>query len=577
MCGIVGIIGNSENGIEEPMHSLKRLEYRGYDSFGFATNNGFLEKRVGNIGDFDASGLGTASRVFICHTRWSTHGAVTEANAHPHLSCDGEIAIVHNGIIENYQELKKELEEKGHRFRSETDSEVIAHFFEQALSENMSIEEAVPEFMQRTKGTFAALMIRKGEDRIYAMKRDSPLVLGLLENGFMLASDIYAFSDRTNRAVFFGDDEFAVVGVDGYEFFDSRGRRLDKEIQDFEWSRENETKENYEHFMMKEIMEQPEACRRLIKSLQSTQKEKIERLKDMIVGAKNVMFVSGGTSYHASLLGVYLLKQAGINTQSVIASEFQNYAMPDRDTVVIAITQSGETMDVIEALKYVKNRGSRIVSIVNVPYSTIQRMSELSVEVMAGQEVCVAATKSFTNQVTLLLYLASMFGFETDIERMPDEISETIRLNEEKIKKLASELCGRNDIYVIGRGLSYPVAREIALKIKEISYIHAEGMMGGELKHGTIALIEKGTPVISLISNNNYDMLSNTKEVESRGARIITASNSNEADLKIPSNDNGKFGILATVLGQMLAYYMALEKGLPIDRPRNLAKSVTVK
>jgi len=292
--------------------------------------------------------------------------------------------------------------------------------------------------------------------------------------------------------------------------------------------------------------------------------------------AKRITFVAAGTSYHASLLGVYYLHKCGINAQTIIASEFEHFIGVDKDTLVIAMSQSGETMDVIEALKYAKKNNAKIVSIVNVPYSTVQRESEVSLNIVAGQEICVAATKSFVNQVTLLLAIAKKFGFHINLENLPEKI-EDVFLIKNKIKEIANEICEKKDLYVLGRGLSYPVAREIALKIKEISYIHAEGMMGGELKHGTIALIEKGTPVISLISNKDYAMLSNTKEVEARGAKIIKITNEVEGDVKVSTSNDGKFGILATIVGQLLTYYVALKKGLPIDKPRNLAKSVTVK
>jgi len=580
MCGIIGLVAAEEMGIAEPLQFLKRLEYRGYDSFGFATNTDFIEKHVGDIGKFDAGAdTDVKSRVFVCHTRWATHGGVTESNAHPHLSCDGKIAVVHNGIIENYQELKRELEVKGHKFVSETDSEVIAHFFEDAVKDGKTIESAVPEFMQKAKGTFAVLIIRKGDDRIYAIKRDSPLVLGLLGDGrgFVLASDIYAFSDKTDRAIFFDDDGFAVVEKDSYRFFDSTGNGIEKEVKQFKWTVGTETKEGFQHFMLKEIMEQSETSERLLGSLETIQKDKMIELKQLVSEARKVVFVCAGTSYHASLFGVYFLKNVGIDAQSIVASEFQNYATIDENTLVIAISQSGETMDVIEALKYVREKGSKIVSLVNVPYSSIQRMSDISLEIMAGQEVCVAATKSFTNQVVLLLCLASLFGHEIGIETISQEIGETIKLNEERVKRLAKELSDDRDIYVIGRGISYPAALETALKIKEVSYIHAEGMMGGELKHGTLALVEKGTPVISIIEAGDNDMFSNTKEAESRGARTIIVSNSTDADLKIPTQQKSNFGILVSIVGQMLAYYIALEKSLPIDKIRNLAKSVTVK
>jgi glucosamine--fructose-6-phosphate aminotransferase (isomerizing) len=316
-------------------------------------------------------------------------------------------------------------------------------------------------------------------------------------------------------------------------------------------------------------------------SLENEQKEEFSKLIALIKKSRKIIFASCGTSYHASLLGAYYLHSIGIESQTLIASEFKYYANVDDKTLVIAISQSGETMDVIDALKYAKKHKAKIVSIVNVPFSTIQRMSELSLNILAGQEVCVASTKAFVNQATLLLKIAQAFGYKVNLTNMADKIK-GILAKKEEIKKIAEELASSKDAYIIGRGLTYPVARETALKIKEISYIHAEGMMGGELKHGTIALIEKGTPVISLINNNDADIVSNTKEVEARGARIIIITNNPELGKKenliyVDTDNDGKFGILAAMIGQLIAYYAADKLGRPIDKPRNLAKSVTVK
>ncbi len=568
---------------------LKRLEYRGYDSFGLVDNNGSTEKFVGEIDENKIND--TKANTFILHSRWATHGSVSEANAHPHADCKNNIFIVHNGIIDNYAEMKKELEGKGHNFKSQTDSEVIAHFFEEGLK-TKTMNEAAEEFFRTAKGEFAVLLIKKNEDKIYALKRGSPLVLGLADNMNMLASDIYAFSNKTNKAVFFNEDEFAEISCSDYRFyrFDSRLVPVAKEIQAFEWESMEEGKMDYEHYMLKEIHEEPAVSERLLKSLEYEQKEKMVKLGEMIENSKRVVFVAAGTSYHASLLGVYFLNKAGIEAHTIIASEFRNFTLLDKDTLVIAITQSGETMDVIEALHGIKQRGVKIASFVNVPYSTVQRMSNVSVNICAGQEVCVAATKTFVNQTIALLYLASMFGYENNIESMPKAIEKLLG-QEGKIKEMAKTLKSEKDVYIIGRGFSYPVAREIALKLKEISYIHAEGMMAGELKHGTLALIEKNTPVIALMPEGDNHIVSNAKEVEARGARVIAISNNQKAidvqsasnrldsyeTIKIPAEDEASFSILAAVAGQLLTYYIAKEKGLPIDKPKNLAKVITVR
>jgi glucosamine--fructose-6-phosphate aminotransferase (isomerizing) len=571
MCGIIGIISEKDFELKTAFNKLKKLEYRGYDSFGYYDKE-LLIKKTGHI---KIPNKNKKTTIAILHTRWSTHGGVTDYNAHPHQSCDKNITIVHNGIIENYEEIKDELIKKGHKFTSETDSEVVAHYFEEKLKNN-SMKQICVDFIKEVKGTFAILIIKNDEDKIYALKRDSPLVLGICKDKNIIASDIYAFSDLTNKAIFFENNEFAVIEKNNYDFYNKKGKNISKKIQKFKWEQEESLKKKYKHYMIKEIMEEPKVVKRLLLSLKTDQKENFKKFIKLIKKSKKIFFIAAGTSYHASLLGVYYLHKCGIEAQTLIASEFKHFASIDENTLVIPITQSGETMDVIDGLKYAKNKGAKIISIVNVPYSSIQRMSEVSINILAGQEICVASTKSFVNQVTLLLKIAKEFGFKINLDTLPKRI-ETMLKKRNKIKKIAKEIYKKKDIYVLGRGLSYPVAREVALKIKEISYIHAEGMMGGELKHGTIALIEKGTPVISLISNKDYDMLSNTKEVESRGAHVIKVANEFEADIKVNTSNDGKFGVLAAIFGQLLTYYMALEKKLPIDKPRNLAKSVTVK
>ena len=533
-----------------------------------------MEKEVGEIKPVKENRCSMA----LAHCRWATHGGVTRENAHPHTDCTGNIFLVHNGIISNYQELKNKL--VGHKFTSETDTEVIAHFFEESLKTN-DIKSSVLEFFRIAQGEFAIVMMLKGDKNLYALKRGSPLSLGLLDDGNVLASDIYAFSDKTEKAIFFNEDEFAIMNKDGYEFYkflDNMLKPVSKEITVVKWSG-TEEKNHFDHYMIKEINEEPEVAERLINSLRTEQKPGLEKLKELIQGAKRIVFVASGSSYHAALLGVYFLNKAGVEAHAVIASEFRNFYLVDDKTLLIAVSQSGETMDVIEALHGMKAKGAKIASLVNVPYSTIQRMSNVSINIEAGQEICVAATKSFVNQVVALTYLASVFGYEKDFSKIPDEIRDVFS-QEGKIKQLAKSLKGEKDIYIIGRGYLYPVAREIALKIKEISYIHAEGMMGGELKHGTLALIEEGTPVIALI-DNKPEIISNVMEIKARGGRIIAVTNRDDErfqeSIRISAHNKFPFSIEASIAGQLLTYYIAKEKGLPIDKVRNLAKSVTVK
>lgn len=574
MCGIVGVVSNNAFSSNEALSMLKRLEYRGYDSFGVATSEGSLNKDVGFIKDSTPQECTTA----VAHTRWATHGSVTKQNAHPHTDCSGSLVIVHNGIIENYLELKDNL--STHDYRSETDSEVIAHYFEEKLMVK-GMHAAIIDFLNDAKGTFAIVVMKKGGDRLYAIKRDSPLVLGICKNRNILASDIYAFSDKTSKAVFFEDDEFAVISPDSYVFYNKTGSEIEKFVHEIYWPEEKNDKK-YPHFMLKEIMECPDAAHRLTSSLGTTQKNKLENLVSLIKKSKRVIFVAAGTSYHASLIGVYFLHKAGVEAQTIIASEFRDYANIGSDTLVVALTQSGETMDVVDALKYAKTRGAKIVSIVNVPYSSVQRMSSTSLEILAGQEVSVAATKSFVNQVISLLAVARELGYNADLKDIKQKIKSVFDQDEE-IANVARSMSESRDAYIIGRGLSYPIAREIALKLKEVSYMHAEGMMGGELKHGTLALIEQNTPVIALVANS--DIMSNVMEVKARGGRIIAITNQDESKLrsvsreiiKVDAENEAEFSLLSAIAGQLLTYYIARDLGRPIDKPRNLAKSVTVK
>jgi glutamine---fructose-6-phosphate transaminase (isomerizing) len=576
MCGIIGIVSQKEFSTRSLLESLKRLEYRGYDSYGYYDGK-ILEKKVGGI----VVAGEDRTKAGISHTRWATHGGVTEENAHPHISCDGKVVAAHNGIIENFRELRSELEKKGHVFKSQTDSEIIAHYFEEKLKKTKDIKKIIPMFLRDIRGTFAVLLMIEGVNEIYAIKRDSPMVLGICKGRNILASDIYAFSDKTDQAIFFDNDEFAEVKDSSYEFYDCNGRPIRKSITEFHWKQDESKKSQFKHFMQKEIDEEPEAVSRLLLSLEHEQKDAFNSLVSLIKKSKKIIFAACGTSYHASLLGAYYLHKTGVESQTLIASEFRYYANVDKDTLVIAISQSGETMDVIDALNYAKEKHAKIVSFVNVPYSTIQRMSELTLNIMAGQEVAVASTKAFVNQAVLLLRIAQAFGYPVNIAN----VSEKIKLlldQKDKLKKIGEGMAQAKDAYMIGRGQTYPVAREIALKIKEIAYIHAEGMMGGELKHGTMALIEKGTPVICMISSCDSDMVSNTNEVEARGAKIIIITNNRAYSrptnsILIDTDNDGKFGILACIAGQLIAYYAADALGRPIDKPRNLAKSVTVK
>ncbi len=576
MCGITGYYG-TKKASNYILDSLKRLEYRGYDSTGVATLNDSqieIRKDAGEIDEINQKYNLTdmEGKIAMGHVRWATHGDVTQANAHPHTSCDNRFAVVHNGIIENWKEFKEELSE--HEFTSNTDSEVIPHFVEEKVKEG-SVEEAIQEFLEKAEGSFAAVLMDAESKKMYAFKRGSPLALGVGKDETYLGSDLYAFSTETDEAIFFEDDEYAVIEGGKYEFKNSKGETKEKEPREFDWNQKPSEMGEFDHYMRKEIQDIPNSIKRLETSLNNSQKKNLERLVEEIEKHDKILFTASGTSYHASLLGVYFLQKLNLNAQTLIASEFKNFERADENTLVIPISQSGETKDVLEAIEYSKKKGAKIASIVNVPHSTIEREADINLRVKAGQEICVAATKTFANQLYLLQKITQKLGGEVQLQDLPDEIRKTIETNEPKIKELAKKLANKDDIYLIGRGITYPIAREMALKLKEISYIHAEGMMGGELKHGTLALIEDGTPVISLIPEKDSEILSNIEEVEARGAESIEISPFH-GDFEFPHHDSA-FAFYSTVLGFLLAYWIGREKGLPIDKPRNLAKSVTVK
>jgi len=576
MCGITGLISIKNVSIKKYLlETLKRLEYRGYDSLGFVGDDYKPVKSTEKITPFLKKFKDFETKKGLAHSRWATHGGISELNAHPHYDKSKKIFVVHNGIIENYSEIKEKLQQEGCSFKTKTDTELIPHYMEHKLREGKSVVEAIKDFFNEIEGTFAILMMINGEDKIYALKRDSPLVIGIGEGMTLVGSDVYAFNNITNKAIFFEDNEFAIIKPDKYQFYDSDGEPIEKEIMEIELDHEEDSKKDYPHYMIKEIEEQPYVAKRLIDSFETSQKENFSRFVKLIKSKKRITFLSCGTSYHASLIGAEVLKEVGVRTKSVVASEWEHFIEPDKDTLVIAISQSGETMDVVKPLKNAKKKGATVACLVNVPFSTIQRLSDVSINILAGPEIAVASTKAFTNQVISLFRLAQLMGFEMDIESIPQKLKETLKFRG-KCKELAKDLSKRHDIYILGRHFAYPVAREIALKFKEVDYIHAEGMMAGELKHGTLALIEKDVPVISLIYNNNSYMRSSNQEVKARGAKTYLIGNKGEMDFLLPECNVGEFAIYSVLIGHLLSYEIGVIKGVEIDQCRNLAKSVTV-
>ena len=589
MCGVIGYVGE---GRAAPIivKALKNLEYRGYDSAGIATiadGKVWAEKDIGKLDQVQEKHHLDAlpGGVGIGHVRWATHGDVTAANAHPHFDCRKEIAVVHNGIIENYQELRARLEHN-HLFISQTDTEVIPHLLEECMDAGASLEEAVLKTTKQLKGSYAILAVSlKEPQKVVASRKDSPLVVGKKEGKNFVSSDVLAFLDETNRVAYMEDGE-TVVLTEEIVFLDGEGRRIQKEFKEVDWKCDEVTRQGYDFFMMKEIMEEPHAIRC------STMQDK-KLLLEMAIGilrSKQVVLTACGTSRYAALVGRYLFSKLGGKFCDVImASEFQYFSDSiDKNTLVIAISQSGETADVIEGVKRARENGATIYSLVNTVGSTLARMSERVLYLNCGPEIGVAATKTFMSQLTLLYLLAFTMankmdeGLEKILEICP-KIEKCFSKNSKKIWGLAQRTKGSNDFYYIARGINFAIAAEGALKMKEISYVHAEGMPAGELKHGTLALIDKGTPVV-VICPRDYtfdETIANAHETKARGAFVIGVSEETNPIfddwIEIPNVEEIFQPLVTVVPLQLLAYYAAVARDRDPDKPRNLAKCVTVK
>lgn len=592
MCGIFAYLGKKNNAGDIVLNGLKSLEYRGYDSWGVAVkekNNDrlFVEKHVGKIGEAQLPKI--VSNSAIGHTRWATHGGVTELNAHPHLDCQKRVVVVHNGIVENYEEIKNRLIKKGHVFKSETDTEVIAHLAEDKLlpvlkNNSILIKEMLLLF-NSLKGLNAIIIFIPELNFFLSIKNGSPLVLGLNRKNkeFVLASDYSGILPYTQTVYFLGDDELLFVNKNGSKLFDKSGSERKIEFINVEYKKESLNLGKYKHYMIKEINEQPTILRNIV----NTQKENITNLSQVIKKSYGAYLIGCGTAYYACLAGTYLFsKIAKRHTNANIGSEFSySEDFLTEKSLVIALSQSGETIDIISSIKKAKDKKAKICAITNVLGSTLYRMSDYRMLLGAGPEKCVLATKSFTSKISILNLLAHAINSDypngvIEINKAIAEVERIIRLK--NIMNLAKDLRNKEHIYILGRGLSYPTALESALKIKEVSYIHAEGFAGGELKHGVIALIGKGTPVIVYNPEDEtyQDTLSSAHEVKARGAYLIGVSSKNnpvfDELIKVENCQNATI-IPNVVVAQLLGYYLALEKGLDPDKPRNLAKSVTVK
>ena len=584
MCGIIAYKGE-KNASEIVLEGLKNLEYRGYDSWGIAGFSGSeidLVKSVGKISEARSAGLPSGT-VAIGHTRWSTHGTVTKANAHPHLDCKGRIAVVHNGIVENYQELKKLL--GSHKFSSDTDTEVIPHMIEEKMN-GMSFEKAVTEVSRQINGRSAFVAINSGTDEIIAVRKGTPLIVGTGEKEFFIASDINAFLKHTRLVQYLDDNEMVVIGTAARFLNLETGETLNKRVIEISWKPEEAKKDGYMHFLIKEIMEQKDTLWRAINQDES----RITSVAADINAAYGTFLVGCGTAGKVCMAGEYLFsKVANKHVNAYVASEFPNYSnYLTPKSLIIAISQSGETGDVLDAIDSAKKKGSKVISLLNVFGSTMMRASDEYFMVNAGMERAVVSTKATTAQlavITLLAYAAA--GKLQEGKRLLISVAESVNdmLNpryEERIKGLAGKLKDKNDVYIIGRSLNYPIALEAAIKLQESAYVHAQGFAGGELKHGPLALIEKGTPCIALVANDEVkeETISNASEIRSRGGYIIgIAPENNEVfDYWIKVPDAGNASPIVNVIPiQMLAYHLALQKGVNPDYPRNLAKVITTK
>jgi glucosamine--fructose-6-phosphate aminotransferase (isomerizing) len=609
MCGIFGCVLNEGTAAPLIHSSLKKLEYRGYDSVGIATISGgkiFIKKDQGKIDEVNKvlNLDDMPGSIGIGHTRWATHGAPLKVNSHPHTDCTGDIVVVHNGIIENFLDLKAELINQGHEFASKTDTEVMAHLIEQVFKRNptFTFEQAVLEALKRIEGSYAfAIMYAKEPDKIICARNESPLVLGLNHKGVFCASDIPAFLDVTNKAVFINNGELVILTVDGYQIKKiSDGTTVTREPITVEWTAEMAVKQGYPHFMIKEIHEQPEVLRNTLR----IQDHYLDLLSTFLDRANEVFFVACGTSYHACLAASYMFsKLAFLPTFPVYASEFveQCGKSVSIDTTMLAVSQSGETADTIAAVTCAQQRAATVLSLTNVIGSTMTRISRVYIGTQAGPEIGVAATKTFTSQLSVLAQLALKLSkkrgkisqdeidiLEENLMKLPDKVDTIVKTQEEKIKQIAKKYANAKVFFFLGRGISTATAFEGRLKLMEIAYIPAIAFPAGESKHGPISLIEDGFPVVFICPRDetHKTIIGNIMEMKARGARIIAVIEEGDVDIKNLADDyievpKGIPPILSpipyAVPLQLLAYYTALEKGYNPDMPRNLAKSVTVK
>lgn len=610
MCGIIGFAGK-QNAAPILLEGLKKLEYRGYDSAGIAvidSSDISVIKGIGRVEElYKKTHNGKAVKGFIGigHTRWATHGVPTVENSHPHLSNSGKFAIVHNGIIENYKSLKDELLQQGYKFESETDTEIIVNLIDRYyMACNGDVKKAFIDAVSQLDGSYAiGLICKEHPDKIYAVRKSSPLILGVGTDGNYFASDITALINHTNNAIYLEDNEFVELSCDNISVFDKSNKNIEKEISKIMYDVKVSEKGKYEHFMLKEIMEQPNAVKAAIRPRIREGKvffdNEINLSSEQLRNINKIIITACGSAYYAGCSGKYALEQlCHIPVEVELASELR-YRNPiiDEHTLVIGISQSGETADTIAAMKEAKSRKAKTLAIVNVEGSSLTKIADDTVYTWAGPEIAVATTKGYTTQVVVLYLLAIYFSdnlkllkgnytkYLNEILSLPEKIQQTI-YNGKNIPDLAKKYYNSKRLFFIGRNTDYAVALEGALKLKEISYLHAEAYAAGELKHGTIALIEDQQPVIALCCNSQImdKTVSNIMEVKSRGAKVLAVTTENNSqvlsiadDLMFVANTDPLFSAVTEIIPlQLFAYYVAKENGCDIDKPKNLAKSVTV-
>lgn len=591
MCGIVGCVLKNKKAAPILLDCISKLEYRGYDSVGIATENNEIniKKDAGKIIDVDKK-LNLADMEGDCgiaHVRWATHGDPNQINSHPHTDENQTVAVVHNGIIENYLDIKEDLEKEGHVFKSDTDTEVIPHLLEKYMKKGLNLESAMREVINIIHGAYAIAAISKNEpNKVVATRKDSPLIVGMGEDAYFVASDSPAILKYANNIIFPEQGELITLTTEGVTVKDEHDQVIEKVVETIDWTPEMAEKEGYDYFMIKEINEEGTAIKNTL-----TEKDNIKKITDDLSDINRIVFVACGTSYHASLTGKYLLESlAGIPTDVLLASEFKYSENTLNDkTLVIFISQSGETADTLKALN-IANETSKTLAIVNVAGSSATRRAQYVIHTQAGPEIGVAATKTYVSQLTSIYLFAALLSHDDNLlerlKKVPEYFDDILK-DSEIIEKMASKYKYAQDFFFIGRGYAYPIALEGALKLKEITYIHGEGYAAGELKHGPLALIDQGVPVVVVLppGPDHRKTMSNLEEVKSRGADVIAVGSFNDKKLISKANDlfliNDEVDDLIAPLVyiiplQLLSYYIAIERGLDPDKPKNLAKCVTV-